>query len=202
VRSSAEPAAAWVGLAALLVVGAGLASLADARAIDWRPALAWREPWRAWSAAFVHLSALHLGANLAGAVLVAAFGWAARVPRSAVVAWLVAWPVTQFGLALRPDLASYGGLSGVLHAGVAIAALHLACGASGLRRTIGLATIAVLLVKVVSESPWGAPLRQVPGWDIAVAPFAHASGLVAGLVTGGAAELVRQRAARPAMSSS
>jgi hypothetical protein len=38
----------------------------------------------------------------------------------------------------------------------------------------------VLLVKVVSESPWGAPLRQVPGWDIAVAPFAHASGLVAG----------------------
>jgi hypothetical protein len=26
--------------------------------------------------AFVHLSALHLGANLAGAVLVGAFGWA------------------------------------------------------------------------------------------------------------------------------
>jgi hypothetical protein len=33
----------------------------------------------------------------------------------------------------------------------------------------------------VSEAPWGAPLRQPPGWDITTAPFAHASGLVSGL---------------------
>jgi rhomboid family GlyGly-CTERM serine protease len=170
--------------------------MAEGRSLDWQPALVFRQPWRAWTAAFVHLSTLHLAANVAGLALVAAFGWVARVPRSAVVAWLAAWPLTQLGLALRPDLASYAGLSGVLHAGVAIAALHLVVAASGVRRAIGGATLAGLVVKVLAESPWGPPVREVPGWDIAIAPFAHASGLVAGLLAGAVVELTR-RAARP-----
>ena len=58
------------------------------------PALAAREPWRLFSAAFVHYSTLHLLANLAGAALVGALGFFARVPRRVVLAWLVAWPLT------------------------------------------------------------------------------------------------------------
>lgn len=192
--SSPDGARAWLGLAALLAAGACLAAAVEPGTIDWQPGRAWREPWRAWSAAFVHFSPLHLGANLAGLGLVAAFGFAARLPRSSAAAWAVAWPLTQLGLLARPDLLHYGGLSGVLHAGVAVAALFLVVQGSGTRRLVGLATLAVLVGKVVAEAPWGEALRHPPGWDIAIAPAAHASGLLAGLATAAAAALLRAAA--------
>ncbi len=77
----------------------------------------------------MHWSLLHLGANLAGVAVLAALGWVARLPCAAALAWGAAWPLTQLGLALRPELTHYGGLSGVLHAGVAVAALWLVLGA-------------------------------------------------------------------------
>jgi hypothetical protein len=55
--------------------------------LDWQPALGLAEPWRAWSAAWVHWSPLHLGSNLLAAAVVAAFGWAARMPPRAALAW-------------------------------------------------------------------------------------------------------------------
>ncbi len=179
---------AWAGLAAALALGAGVAFAVDPGALDWQPGLAAHEPWRAWSAAWVHYSALHLAANLAGCAVVAALGVVARVPPRIVVAWFVAWPLTQAGLLARPDLLHYGGLSGVLHAGVAAVALHLIVATRGTRRRIGIAVFAGLLLKVLLETPWGAALRHPAGWDIAVAPFAHASGLVAGATLAGLAE--------------
>ena len=107
-------------------------------------------------------------------------------------AWFVAWPLTQFGLLARPDLLHYGGLSGVLHAGVAVAALHLVVAARGTRRLVGAAMLIGLAAKVLSEAPWGDTLRRPPGWDIAIAPVAHACGLVAGLVAAGAIEWARR----------
>ncbi len=164
--------------------------------IDWQPARAAAEPWRAASAVFVHYSATHLTANLIGAALVGALGRVARVPGRTVVAWLVAWPLTQLGLLLRPDLLHYGGLSGVLHAGVACVAFHLIVDGHGTRRAIGAATLAGVVVKVLSESPWGAALRHPAGWDIATAPFAHASGLVAGLVAAALCDVVSRLSLR------
>ena len=158
----------------------GLAALAlnrlDPSSLDWQPALAAHEPWRAWSAVFVHYSGLHLAANLAGAVLVGALGAVARVPSRSVAAWLVAWPLTQAGLALQPALQHYGGLSGVLHAGVAVVVVHLLCDGNARQRRIAIAMAAGLALKVAGESPWGAPLRHPPGWDIAVAPPAPGRG--------------------------
>ncbi len=189
---------AWAGLAALLGFGAAAvfaaatfdpAAFAAATAsLDWQPALAWRQPWRAWSAAWLHFSSLHLAANLAGTALVGALGWIGRVPRRTTLAWFVAWPLTQIGLLVQPELLHYGGLSGVLHAGVAVAALYLMVSARGPRRAIGVALLAALAAKVLSEAPWGEALRHPAGWDIAVAPFAHASGFVAGLLTSAVAE--------------
>ena len=127
---------------------------------------------------------MHLLANLAGALLVGALGWFARVPASVAVAWLLAWPLTQVGLLARPELLHYGGLSGVLHAGTACVAVHLILHARGPRRAIGALLLGALAIKVVSEVPWGPALRHPAGWDIATAPFAHASGLVAGLIDG------------------
>ena len=186
----------WIAASALLGLGA-LAGLGlPPAALDWQPALASSEPWRAWSAAIVHLSALHLAANLAGVVLVAALGFVAGVPRRSVLAWFVAWPLTHLALLARPDLVHYAGLSGVLHAGVAVVAVHLIATARGLRRAIGLALLGGLALKVAGETPWAAEaLRHPAGWDIAVAPFAHASGLVAGALASALAEALARRRA-------
>lgn len=170
----------WPALAALLAAASLLAWWWPAALIDWQPALAHSQPWRAWSAAFVHWSGLHLGANLAGAAVVGALGVVGQLPARMALAWFAAWPLTHAGLLLRPELAHYGGLSGVLHAGVAVAALWLLVRSHGRRRLIGAAIAGGLLVKVAAEAPWGPALRHGGGWDIATAPFAHASGVAAG----------------------
>ncbi|MEO6031957.1 MAG: rhombosortase [Burkholderiaceae bacterium] len=173
---------AWAGLALLLgscaLAGWGL----ERGRLDWQPALAMAQPWRAFSAVAVHYSTTHLLVNLGAVALVAALGLAARVSWPGVWAWLAAWPLTQFGLWLRPDLAHYGGLSGVLHAGVAVLAMHLLIAGTRAQRSIGALVLAGLCLKVLSESPWGPALRAAPHWGISVAPLAHASGLVMGVL--------------------
>ena len=184
----------WIFAAALLGLGAVAALGLSSLALDWQPARIWREPWRAWSAALVHLSPLHLAANLAGCAVVGALGGVARVPRRSVTAWLVAWPLTQLALLARPDLTHYAGLSGVLHAGVAVVAVHLVATARGARQAVGLALLAALALKVASESPFAAdPISLREGWDIAIAPFAHAAGLAAGALASALAEALAHR---------
>jgi rhomboid family GlyGly-CTERM serine protease len=172
---------AWVALAGAFALAALLAWFAPRNALDWQPSRAWHEPWRAWGAAFVHWTPLHLGANLLGCAAVAAFGAAARLPTRASFAWLIAWPLTHIALAAQPALASYGGLSGVLHAGVAIGAWHLVRHDTDRRRAIGVAVAGGLMLKLLLERPWAAPTQTVAGWDFAVAPIAHASGALTGL---------------------
>lgn len=170
---------AWLVVAGLLVLPSLATWPAQAlalRALSWQPALAFSEPWRWWTAAWVHLSLKHLAANLVGAVLVAALGWAARVPPRAAWAWLLAWPLTQLGLLLQPGLQRYGGLSGVLHAGVAVAAVHLLLLRERQARLLGASILAGMALKVVLEGPWRGPLIHPPEWDIAVAPLAHLLG--------------------------
>lgn len=170
------------------LAGSLLAWWLPAAWLDWQPELAAREPWRAVTAAWVHWSPRHLAANLAGMGVVAALGWVARLPPRAALAWALAWPLTQLGLLLRPELAHYGGLSGVLHAGVAVAALWLMlamAGAGRQRRAIGMALAAGLLVKLLLETPWGPALRSSAEWDIAIAPVAHATGALAGVACAG-----------------
>ncbi|CAN5829960.1 hypothetical protein BH11PSE8_BH11PSE8_12060 [soil metagenome] len=183
----------WPGLAALLCVCAAWGSHADPSRIDWQPSLALGEPWRAFTAVAVHYSDLHLAANLAGAALVAALGFVARVPASSAIAWTVAWPLTQIGLLIEPELQHYGGLSGVLHAGVAVVAVHLITTGTASQRRVGGALVIGVCTKVLIEAPWGPALRHPPGWDIAVAPLAHATGLMAGLACASVAEIIRRR---------
>lgn len=185
-------------LAALLAAGALLAWPVPRERLDWQGALALAQPWRWWSAVFVHWSGLHLGANLLGCAVVAWFGWTAGTTRSAAWAWFAAWPLTHLALLTQPALLHYGGLSGVLHAGVAITALWLVLRASGKRRAIGAAVLAGLAVKLVLERPWLGPAQQTTGWDIAIAPSAHVTGVAAGLVCGALALAFTQRPAQAA----
>lgn len=177
----------WIVVGAVLAVGSLLAWPLPAARLDWQPGLALTEPWRALTAAFVHWSEGHLLANLGAAALVTAFGWAAVLPRAAAWAWLAAWPLTHLGLLLRPELAHYGGLSGVLHAGMAVATLWLAVHARGVRRGVGAAMLLGLVIKLLTERPWAEVLQQASGWDIALAPVGHTTGAVAGFVCAAAA---------------
>ncbi len=163
---------------------------------DWQPDLIRSEPWRVFTAAWVHFSALHLAANLAGCALVAALGWVGRLTPRITLAWALAWPLTHLGLWLKPELLNYGGLSGVLHAGVACGAVAIAVQAQGVRRAIAVALWLGAAAKVLSESPWGPVLRQVQGWDISIAPLAHATGFAAGTVCAGIAVLSSRRQTR------
>lgn len=175
-------AAAWIASSLALAGLAALLYFAPRSALDWQPARALTEPWRVWTAAFVHWSPWHLAANALGCAVVAAFGWAAQVPLRALLAWFAAWPLTHLALGVQPALVSYGGLSGVLHAGVAVAAWPLLRHAHGRARMLGALVLIGLGVKVVLEAPWHAPTQVLPGWDFPVAPLAHATGALAGLL--------------------
>lgn len=183
-NDAAAPAAAWIAAGSVLAAGSLAAAALPANALDWQPALAWREPWRWWSAAFVHFGAWHLAANLLATAVIVAWGAVARVPAAAALAWLAAWPLAHLALLAQPRLQHYGGLSGVLHAGVAVVAMWLIVNARGARRAIGGAVLAGLALKVVAEAPWQLALQPAPGWGVAVAPLAHAAGALAGLVLG------------------
>lgn len=149
----------------------------------WLRSAAWAEPWRCWSAVWVHGSAPHLMGNLMGGVLVALLGAVARVPPRFALAWAAAWPLTHLSLIADPRLLAYGGLSGVLHAGVAIAALSLLLqpAARGLGRMI----LVGLLLKVGLEAPWRAALVESATLGVAVAPLVHTTGVAWGLLLGG-----------------
>lgn len=182
-RCLTERPAAWLGLSALAALGALALAAAPPgwqAKLDWAPELAFSQLWRAITAAWVHLSHLHLLANLAGCALVAALGAAAGCGARATVAWALAWPLTQLALLAQPALARYAGLSGVLHAAVAVVVVQLLVAERGRRQAVGAALGAGLLAKLLLEAPWQGPLRQVPGWDIAIAPLAHSAGAVAG----------------------
>ena len=184
----------WLGLCALLGVLGVLGRHVPPELLDWQPTLALTQPWRSFSAVAVHYSDVHLLVNLVGAGVVAALGWAARITARLGEAWLVAWPLTHIGLLADPQLTHYGGLSGVLHAGVAIAALHLILAAGSQQRRIGTAIAFGLVIKVALEFPWS-PASFHAGLGIMVAPLAHLSGVLSGLACGGAAALLGRRKA-------
>ncbi len=188
---------AWLLALGLAALASLLARLAPLEALIWQPALAWQQPWRFVSAAFAHWTPLHLAINLAGCAVLALLGWRAGLGRREALAGLLALPLTQAGLLLRPELQRYAGLSGVLHALVVIAALALLA-RTGRERLIGAAIAAGLAVKLLLEDPLGPVLRSTPGFDFAVAPLAHLTGAVAGLLAWG---LTMRRFSRPPRTS-
>jgi len=171
----------WPLLCASFAALSLLAWLLPREALDWQPALAAQQPWRALTAAFVHLTPIHLAANLAGCAVLALLGYRAALSKREATAALIALPLTQLALLLRPELQHYAGLSGELHALTAIAALTLLTRRSR-DRYIGAAIAIGLIAKLALEHPLGPVLRDTPGFDFPVAPFAHLTGTIAGLL--------------------
>lgn len=171
----------WLALCAAGAVLSILGWLMPREWLDWQPSLVATQPWRPLTAAFVHWTPTHLAANLAGCAVLALLGHRAALGRREAIAGLIALPLTQLGLLLRPELQRYAGLSGELHALVAIAALSLLVRPKR-ERLIGAGIALGLVLKLALEDPLGPVLRSTAGFDFAVAPFAHLSGAVAGLL--------------------
>lgn len=179
--------------------------------LQWEPARAWREPWRWWTAGFVHHGWAHLLVNLAACAVTGLFGHRAAqacAPHAAAQArlaqrwaacWLLAWPLTHLGLLAWPQLAPlahYGGLSGVLHAGVGVVCVGLLVnGSRPWPRFVGACVLAALAAKIALEEPLGPGVRAVPGWEVGVVPLAHACGALAGLLVALLAETLARRRA-------
>lgn len=172
--------------------------------LDWQPDVWCMQPWRLWTAAWVHWSGLHLLFNLLGCAALVAWGHAVDLKLRHTLAWCLAWPVVQLLLYFSPALPHYGGLSGVLHAGVAIGCWALVRQTDTPRRWVGAWVLLGLCLKVALEQPalrYGlgggdalSPLIGAPGWS--VASSAHLAGLVAGWACAALADLAAHLAAR------
>lgn len=172
--------AAALALAALCTAALGWAAPGARAVFDWQHALAWQQPWRWWTAAVVHLGLLHLLANVLGCGVLAFAGMSARLPRRAAIAWAMAWPLSHLALLASPGVQRYAGLSGVLHAGVAVLAVELIVARRGRDRRIGLALAAGLALKLLLEQAWVTPVSLGGAWPFPVATFAHLTGVAAG----------------------
>lgn len=185
---------------ALPALAVGPADALALRLLAWRPELAGSEPWRWWSAAWVHLSPGHWAADLAGALLVGALGWYAVLPARAAWAWALAWPLTHLTLALQPQLSRYVGLSGVLYAGVAVLAAMLLTlpDRPRIQRWLALALLAGLLLRLGADRAWDRVVYRPEGWAFSIAPLAHAAGVAWGAALASLAEWLHRRRRRGA----
>lgn len=181
-----RPVLGWSLLGLVMVLPAVLVAWQSgglaAGLLDWQPALAASEPWRAWSAAWVHLSRLHLEGCLAAAALVVLLGVALPAAPRTATAWALSWPLTHLSLVLQPELQHYAGMSGVLHAGVAVMVVQMLKMPSPWHRALGGILGLGLIAKLVLEAPWAQAIVRTPEWDIPVAPLAHAAGAFWGAV--------------------
>jgi rhomboid family GlyGly-CTERM serine protease len=184
-----RPGQAWL-LASTLLAATSLLIFALGTPERWALA-AGPEPWRTVTGGVAHWNVLHLVGNLAGLAVIGWLGRRAELPAWATGAWLLAGPMSHALLWMHPQLPPYAGLSGWLHAGVAVAVLAL-IQRPGQERRIGAAIGLGLLVKLLLEQPWGPLLRPGDWWGGATLPLAHLSGAAAGLLTGALAQACRR----------
>ena len=173
----------WAACAAMALASVGVFMWGPgwAQSLDWQPQHAWTQPWRWWTAAWVHVNAEHLVANVLGCGVLAYWAQATTTPARWLWAWFAAWPLTHLALGVEPRLLHYGGLSGVLHAGVAVVTCRALWRGQGLQRRLAGAVGVGLLIKLWLEQPGAWPLTVTPPWNFPVVSLAHASGALAGV---------------------
>lgn len=173
----------WVALCGLLAAGSVLVWALDAGyQLAWQAA-SWRQtPWTLWSAPLLHLSAVHMLGNLLALAALALLGVVIPLGARAALALFLAWPLSTASLMAWPEVTRYVGLSGLVHAGVAIVWLHARQAPVAQRWSPLL--LAALLLKLVTEQAWVYPVSFDPYWNINVVAAGHLGGAVTGLVCG------------------
>lgn len=169
----------FVAVAALAVFA--FPSLADAFLYR-RTDLAAGQLWRLWTGHLVHFGWQHLAADLA--VFLAAGVWLESLtPRTARL-FLGLAPAAISGLLFfaDPQLAFYGGLSGVAVGLLSLLALVQLRGDHASPRWFWPAVLALVALKVGLEAFSAAPLVASFGPDIKVSTLAHLGGIACALL--------------------
>lgn len=163
---------------------------------QWDGVLIWRAdtwtqlPWTLWTSAWVHLGTPHLIGNLLVLGAYLTIGWVVRLDARCTLAWLLAWPLVQLSLLLWPGVREVVGLSGLLHAGALVVAVHLALERLPIQRARfwGVLLAVAVLSKVALEQAWQRPVVWDGTHELFVVQVAHLAGvswgIVLGLVTG------------------
>lgn len=137
-----------------------------------------RQPWTLWTAAWVHTSAGALAGNLLALTALAIAGAALGAGALAALALALAWPLTTLALLVWPEVTSYAGLDGPIHAAAAVLGVHL------MRRTTlqALATILFggMALKLLAERGWAQPVAFDPGWGVNLVYGSHLAGALVG----------------------
>ena len=178
----------WAACAAMAFLSGAVSLLNDllgpgwGSTLDWQPEQVLRQPWRWWTPAWVHFNGLHLAANVLGCGVLAYWAQATQTPTRWLWVWMMAWPLTHLMLLLEPRLTHYGGLSGVLHAGVAVVTCRALWRGVGAQKKLAGAVALGLAIKLVVEQPWDWPVPVSPWWGFSLVTLAHATGALSGLM--------------------
>ncbi|RYX94567.1 MAG: rhomboid family intramembrane serine protease [Comamonadaceae bacterium] len=175
---------AWPVLCAALALASVAAWFMGpaAAGLQWDVSSWLHRPWTLWTSAVVHLSAGHLLANLLALGALAILGAALRVGRPAALALLAAWPLGTLALTAWPQVKQYSGLSGLIHAAVAILWAHAAITRKAW--PLSFVVFAGVLFKLLTEHAWKTPIAFDPAWGFNVVYAAHLSGALAGAASG------------------
>lgn len=168
-------------LVAAATVLAGVWPAAGEALIYDRAAVFQGEIWRLWTGHVVHLSAAHLGWNLA--VVVSIGGWLERVaPRP--MRWflgLAPGVISSALLGFAPDLGRYAGLSGVAVGLVVLLALDRLTIVAREPSWVWIIVLGLVAAKVVAEALTSGALIASLGPEARVVPLAHIVGCVTAL---------------------
>lgn len=169
-----------------LVAAAALAVFMSPAATQWlvydRDRVLAGQVWRLLTGHIVHLSASHLFYNLL--VFVVAGIWIERRHRLAYLLLISLTVVTSslYFLIVMPQMARYGGLSGVVSAMIVYVSLQ-EIGKGGIPRVIWMTVLALFLAKSGYEILYGqavfASSNSIP---IAVVPAVHVIGAIAAIL--------------------
>lgn len=187
---------AWLSLCVLHAVASMLvwwAGDAWAWELTWRADTWLSRPWTLWTTAWVHINTPHLIGNQLAVGALAAAAWLMRPHAGASLAWLVAWPLLPPMLLWWPQVGYYVGLSGLVHAAVAVLAMHLVLGEMCIpkARRWGWMLLTGLAAKLLIERAWLWPVVWHDAADMSIVQVAHLSGAALGAVL--ALGLLRRR---------
>lgn len=171
----------WHAATSMLVwwMGDRLAAQLIWRADEWAD-----RPWSLWTSAWVHMNTQHLISNQLAVGALAAMAWVLKPGLRASLAWLLTWPIIPLVLPYWPHIGYYAGLSGLIHAAVAVVGVYLLAGhaAVPMARRWGLLLWLGLLVKLLVERAWHWPVVWSDNLGLSVVQSAHLVGAVAGAV--------------------
>ncbi len=183
---------AWLAACALLGGGsiavawlAGVVPPGDdlsTHPLAWSAGLWLARPWTLWTSAWVHTSPSNLGGNLLAIAALAVLGAALRAGRAAAAALLVAWPAGVLALSLWPQVTSYAGLGGPIHAAAMVLATVVA--RRPLLKPLSPLLFAGMGLKLIAEQGWAHPVVFDPSWGLNVVYAAHLTSALAGVACG------------------